>query len=71
MTESHTVKSNASRITELEKDMEIVSRDVKSILQEHLPKLKLEVNTLATLMKVYGSLIIAGITALIIMGLKP
>lgn len=52
------------RLTTLEKD-------VKLILVKHLPEINVEIAKLTTSMKVYGGLILAGITALIILGLSP
>ena len=59
------------RVECLEKDMDSIKMDIKNIMENHLPHLQVEVNTVATLLKVYGTLIVAGITALIVMGLTP
>jgi len=45
--------------------------DVKQILQNHLPHIQVEIARVTTTVKVVGGLIIAGVTALIIMGLTP
>ena len=60
-----------ARVTRLEKDMDSLCSDVKQILQNHLPHINQELITLKTQVKVYGGLIIAGVTALIILGLTP
>ena len=53
-----------NRLLALEKDMQ-------EIMRNHIPELKAEVSNIATQLKIYGGLIIAGITALIILGLTP
>ena len=66
MTETH-----ETRIKRLEQDMCDVRDDLKLILTNHLPHIQVEITKNSTLMKVYGSLIMAGITALILLGLTP
>jgi len=47
-----------------------VEKDVKIILENRLPSIQMEVTKLSTQMKIYGGLILAGITALIALGLQ-
>jgi hypothetical protein len=60
-----------ARVTRLEKDMDDLCGDVKQIMQNHLPHINQELISLRTQLKIYGGLIIAGVTALIILGLTP
>lgn len=60
-----------TRLNHLEKDMENVSDDVKTIMNNHLPHINEEIAKLKTQVQIYGGLIIAGITALIVLGLTP
>ena len=60
-----------TRISHLEKDMDSVCEDVKSIMTNHLPHIQEELTALKIQLRIYGGLIIAGITALIILGLTP
>ena len=57
------------RVKRLEDDMESVCEDLKLILTNHLPHIQTEVESLKTQMKIYGALILAGISALIVIGL--
>jgi len=59
------------RVEQLEEKMLGVGTDVKQILQNHLPHIQVEIARVTTTVKVVGGLIIAGVTALIIMGLTP
>jgi hypothetical protein len=54
------------RVVELEKKISVINGDVDSILREKLPALKVQINTNTTLLKVYGSLILAGIGAILV-----
>lgn len=53
----------------MEERLKTVEDDMKLIMRNHLPHLQNEITKLSTSFKIYGGLIIAGITALIIMGL--
>jgi hypothetical protein len=55
----------------MEERLKVLEADVKMIMRNHLPHIEVEITKLSTQMKVYGGLIIAGITALIIIGLQP
>ena len=55
----------------MEDRLKVVEGDVKQILENHLPHLRVELAKLSTSMRIFGGLIIAGITALIILGLTP
>lgn len=59
------------RVKALEEDMVDLKADIKQIMRNHLPHISNEISKLETSMKIYGGLIIAGITALIILGLTP
>ena len=66
MPETHEV-----RIKMLEKDMEEVCSDIKTIMTNHLPHIQNEITVLNTTIKIFGGLILSGITALILLGLTP
>jgi len=59
------------RMTCLETEVDMMKSDMKKILENHLPHIQSEIAKLETSMKIYGGLILAGITALIILGLTP
>jgi hypothetical protein len=59
------------RLTCMEVEMDIVKSDMKKIMENHLPHINQALVRLDTSMKIYGGLIIAALTALIIMGLTP
>ena len=55
----------------MEERLKALEIDMKLILENHLPSLRIELVKVSTAMKLYGGLILAGITALIIIGLTP
>ena len=57
------------RIGQLENDVSELKIDVKEILTNDLPHIQVEITKLSTLLKVFGGLILSGITALILQGL--
>ncbi len=57
------------RIGQLESDVSELKIDVKKILTNDLPHIEKEIVKFATQMKIFGGLILAGITALILQGL--
>ena len=57
------------RIAELEDDMKEVCGDIKTIMRNHLPHIQNELTVLSTTIKIFGALILSGITALILLGL--
>ncbi len=59
------------RIEQLEKGNKEMKDDIKEILYNHLPHIQSDMVRFATAMKIYGGLILAGITALILLGLTP
>jgi len=59
------------RITSMEVEVDMMKSDLKKIMENHLPHIQQEIAKLETSMKIYGGLILAGITALIILGLTP
>jgi len=59
------------RMTCLEIEVDMMKSDMKKIMENHLPHIQQSIIKLETSMKIYGGLIIAGITALIILGLTP
>jgi hypothetical protein len=59
------------RLTCMEVEVDIMKSDMKKIMENHLPHINQAIVRLDTSMKIYGGLIIAGITALIILGLTP
>ena len=64
-------ETHEHRITRLEKDMDAVCTDIKLILTNHLPHIQNEIAVLNTTIKIFGGLILSGITALILLGLTP
>ena len=59
------------RVERLEKDCMEMKTDIKLILVNHLPHIENDIVKLSTMLKIYGTLIMAGVTALIILGLTP
>ena len=57
------------RIEQLEKICIDIKTDVKKILTNDLPHIQVEITKISTQLKVFGGLILAGITALILQGL--
>ena len=57
------------RIEQLEKVCIGLKTDVKKILTNDLPHIQVEITKISTQLKVFGGLILAGITALILQGL--
>ena len=57
------------RVEQLETKMLDMGTDVKQIMTNHLPHIEKEIVKFSTAMKIYGALILAGISALIVMGL--
>ena len=53
------------RLDHLEKDMDSVCADVKEIKEIDLPNIHREMQDLKTAIKIYGSLVMGGITVLI------
>jgi uncharacterized protein (UPF0335 family) len=53
------------RVDRLEKDMDTLCLDVKSIMENHLPHLQAELQALKSVVKIYGTIIVAAIVALI------
>ena len=71
MPEQSDPKTNAIRIQDLQKDMDTACSDIRLILTNHLPHIEVEITRLSTIIKVFGGLILSGITALILLGLTP
>jgi len=63
--------SNEFRIGKLEGKVEQINGDVNDILRKELPAIRIQVATLSTSIKIFGGLILTGISALIVMGLAP
>jgi len=59
------------RVRRLEMDMQDMAIDIQAIMRNHLPHIQVQIAGLTTSLKIYGGLILAGITALIILGLTP
>lgn len=57
------------RIGQLEDGFKEMKADIKDIMTNHLPHIQLKVNTVSTKVTIFGSLILCGITALILLGL--
>lgn len=53
------------RVTELEKDMDGLCTDVKLIMENHLPHIREDLRELSTMLKIYGTIIMGAILALI------
>ena len=64
-------ETHETRIKHLEKDMDTVCADIKLIMTNHLPHIQNEIVVLNTTIKIFGGLILSGITALILLGLTP
>ena len=60
-----------TRLNHLETEVSCVTTDVKRIMENHLPHINQSIVRLETQIRIYGGLIIAGITALIVIGLTP
>jgi len=58
------------RVGQLEKKMDGACGDIKLILENHLPHIQGDIIRLSTQIKVFGGLILSGVTALILMGLS-
>ena len=53
------------RVDRLEKDMDSLCKDVKAIMENHLPHLQADLQSLSSTVKIYGAIILAALTALI------
>ena len=60
-----------ARIRRVEMDIEDMAIEMDTVTKIDLPDIKVEIAKLTTAMKIYGGLIIAGITALIVLGVTP
>lgn len=62
---------NDIKIKRLEEGMREIRVDVKEVKEVDLPKVNNTLTRLETSMKIYGGLIMAGITVLIALGVTP
>lgn len=58
------------RVGQLEKDMDSVRIDIKEILTNHLPHIQTELMRVSTLLKIFGGLILAALSAIIALNLS-